>query len=978
MTTGTAPFSYQWTKNGIAIPGATTSAYVVPWAQVSSPGLLVSTDVYAANVSNSVGSTLATTVLSTYALPANDNFSAATVITGTEAILRGTTIAATKEAGEPLHAGNIGGSSVWWKWTAPANGIFTVNTVGATFDTVLAIYTGTTLPTLSAVASNDDISTGNTASSISFAATSGTTYYIAVDGKNGATGTFQLQFTDQSDFLPPYPFAVLAGKAGTSGSTNATGTSARFNGPNGIAIDSLGNTYVADKANHLIRMITSAGVVTTLAGTAGTSGTADGTGAAARFNSPSGIAVDTMGNLYVADTGNHTIRLIAPGGVVTTLAGTAGLPGVVDGLGAAARFNGPAGVAVDSAGYVYVADTGNSSIRVIAPGGSVSTFAGVSGAIGNIDGVGSSALFFNPAGIAIDNASDIYVTDTGSHTIRKITPDRTVITFAGTAGVTGSTDGLGNAARFNAPAGICVDAAGTIYVADTGNHTIRLLTASQSVITIAGSAGLPGSTNGSGVAARFNAPRGVQIDSKGNLFIADTGNQTIRKTNLVAGLPVFTTQPASQTVATGNNVTLNAAGTAWNWAYLQWYKDGAALQNSATFQGVNTAHLTIASLDASPTGGGGVYNLVAQNASGSTSSASATVTVVGTQVFTQTILSGNTATFSVVSNPIATYQWQRLAAGTTTWVNISDDATYSGTTTAALTIHGTNFTMNGDQYRAVATSNGLVVDSTPATLSLQPGDMNGDGSADLLWQNTVTGDRAIWTMNNTVNSGVDPYLANIPPEWHMVGRGDFNGDGQTDIVWEDSVTGDHAVWFFNGTSFTGNAAYLAYVPPPWRIAAVADMDGDGYSDLVWENPVTGDRAIWFLTGTSISSFYYLAYVDPGWRICGAADFDGDGHNDLIWECVADNGTSVAGDHIVWLMNGTNIVNFAYVAFVDPAWRVAAVADYTGDGKPDLMWEDMLATDPNVGARVIWEMNGTTFTGTTYFVASVDTAWDIAP
>jgi hypothetical protein len=186
------------------------------------------------------------------------------------------------------------------------------------------------------------------------------------------------------------------------------------------------------------------------------------------------------------------------------------------------------------------------------------------------------------------------------------------------------------------------------------------------------------------------------------------------------------------------------------------------------------------------------------------------------------------------------------------------------------------------------------------------------------------------------------------------------------------------VWFFNGTTFTGNAAYLAYVPPPWRIAAIADMDGDGFSDLVWENPVTGDRAIWFLTGTTIKSFFYLAYVDPGWRICGASDFDGDGHVDLLWECVADNGASLAGDHLFWLMNGTNIVNFVFLGSIDPAWRVAAVADYTGDGQPDLMWENMSATDPNSGARVIWELNGTTPTGNTFFVASVDVSWDIAP
>ena len=162
-------------------------------------------------------------------------------------------------------------------------------------------------------------------------------------------------------------------------------------------MDSAGNVYVADSANNTIRKVTPAGVVTTLAGLAGSCGSADGTGSAARFYCPAGVAVDSAGNVYVADMHNNTIRKVTPAGVVTTLAGLAGSPGSADGTGSAARFNDPYGVAVDSAGNVYVADTGNNTIRKVTPGGVVTTLAGLAGSAGSADGTGSAARFDYPS-----------------------------------------------------------------------------------------------------------------------------------------------------------------------------------------------------------------------------------------------------------------------------------------------------------------------------------------------------------------------------------------------------------------------------------------------------------------------------------------------------------------------------------------------------------------------------------------------------
>jgi sugar lactone lactonase YvrE len=204
-----------------------------------------------------------------------------------------------------------------------------------------------------------------------------------------------------------------------------------------VAVDSAGNVYVADSSNFTIRKVTPAGVVTTLAGLAGSYGSADGTGSAARFSAASGVAVDSMGNVYVADTGNNTIRKVTPAGVVTTLAGLAGSSGSADGTGSAARFNSPQGVAVDGSGSVYVADHSNNTIRKVTPVGTnwvVRTLAGLAGPqsetfYGSADGTGSAARFSNPYGVAVDGAGNLYVADSSNNTIRKGYPALAITSF---------------------------------------------------------------------------------------------------------------------------------------------------------------------------------------------------------------------------------------------------------------------------------------------------------------------------------------------------------------------------------------------------------------------------------------------------------------------------------------------------------------------------------------------------------------------
>jgi hypothetical protein len=353
-------------------------------------------------------------------------------------------------------------------------------------------------------------------------------------------------------YYPSYYFSTLAGLAGSSGSADGTGDAARFDNPFGVAADGAGNLYVGDTFNHTIRKINSGGVVTTLAGLAGSFGSLDGTGSAARFFHPNGVAADGAGNVYVADGGNNTIRKITPGGTVTTVAGLAGSSGSADGTGSAARFYAPYGVVADGAGNLFVTDRINCTIRKIDSNAVVTTVAGLAGSSGIVDGTGSAARFYSPFGVAVDSAGNLYVSDSGpgSSTIRKVSSGAVVTTVAGQPyhvgnGTCNCADGPGSVARFNAASHVAVDPAGNLYVADAasvqnhllyGSHTIRKITTGGTVIvtTVAGLAGSSGSADGTGSAARFSSPFGMAVDSTGNLYVADTGNETIRVGSLVA------------------------------------------------------------------------------------------------------------------------------------------------------------------------------------------------------------------------------------------------------------------------------------------------------------------------------------------------------------------------------------------------------------------------------------------------------------
>ena len=444
---------------------------------------------------------------------------------------------------------DISSNNFAWIAAQSSSNLFVADTFNDTIRKITQAGTNWVVSTIAGLAGKSGSSDG-TGTNGQFAGPDGiavdvaTNIYVADSGNNAIRKIAPVRTN--------WVVTTIAGRAGSGfyGNTDGTNGNARFNDPLGLAADANGNLYVWDSQNITIRKITPVGtnwVVSTLAG--GSIGYDDGTGTNAEFISPWGMAVDPTGNIYVADSGAEEIRKITSAGLVTTLAGSPQTSGNIDGLGDNARFNLPSGVAVDGAGYVYVADSENYTIRKITPLRLVSTLAGQAGVSGSTNGVGNNARFGggeDGAGfdVAVDGADNVYVAESKNQTIRKITPAGVVTTIAGSVTNSGSADGTNGAARFNNPYSVAVDTNGNLYVADTFNTEIRKIKpvgTNWVVTTIAGSVNNYGSADGVGTNAQFNEPWGITADSAGNVYVADTGNNTIRKLAPVTNNWVVTT-----------------------------------------------------------------------------------------------------------------------------------------------------------------------------------------------------------------------------------------------------------------------------------------------------------------------------------------------------------------------------------------------------------------------------------------------------
>lgn len=504
-----------------------------------------------------------------------------------------------------------------------------------------------------------------------------------------------------------YAFWTVAGRASVFGTVDGTGSDARFSRPWGIAVDNDGNIIVSEAAGHTVRKVTRQGVVTTIAGQAGTMGAADGFGTAATFGStsgnttlsttaigPFGVAVDVTGTIHVADGNNHTLRQISNRTVIK-LAGTTGRPGYAEGTVTNALFSLPLGVAADRSRNLYIADTFNHVIRRISPTGAVTTIAGLVGRTGATDGIGALARFLHPVAIAVAPDGNLYVADS-ANTIRRLSPladgNWLVTTIAGAPMTYGTTDGIGAAARFGgAPpvsssggiaisynsinpaggvsaasvgasyrigdiAGLAVDRTGNIFATDYTNNTIRKITPAGVVTTIGGLPAVNGSTDGVGSAARFQRPCGIAIDADGTLYIAEASNNTIRG-GAIATAPVIEAQPSAQTVSAGSRAVLSINARGAPPPKFQWFREGVAVA------GATDATLAF---EPATNADGGTYTVSVTNALGTVTSTPVTLAVIGAPAITthpenQSVRGGDTVTLSVaaVGFPGPTYQWTR-------------------------------------------------------------------------------------------------------------------------------------------------------------------------------------------------------------------------------------------------------------------------------------------------------------------------------
>ncbi len=585
--TGSAPLTYQWFKDGLPISGGSSAAY-----SMSSPQILADSGTYKVVVSNLLNSATSNsvplTVVDPVIITSQPNGNSLRV--GTRSSLR-VTVTGTpplmyqwRKNGVPiLDSGTIQGVTAG----TLAFSSFSSGDAG-NYDVVITNLAG---PVQSQVASmffmdppviiKDPV--GGTVlqgGSFPFTVTASGSLPMFYQWKKDTLAIGTASFSSE--------VSVGAGSYGSPATLDGTGAAARFRTPVGVAYYQ-GELYIADSASHTIRKMTLAGDVSSFAGTVGVAGAVDGPAGSAQFNAPANLAADKDGNIFVADTENHVIRKIS-GSQVTTFAGSLGQSGAVNGMGTKARFNKPTGIATDIFGNVYVGDE-NHVIRKISTAGDVTSFAGVSGMPGSADGLGSVASFKSPTGLVVDSFGNTFVADSGNHAIRMITSGGSVTTIAGLPGSSGSADGYRTAARFNTPSRLTMDNAGNLFVSDTGNHTIRRIATGGSITTtVAGSPGNPGYAEGSGTLARFNTPRGIAHIGSSTFYIADSENNLVRKLvfdgSATGALDSYTVTNAAASDEGDYSVTVT------NWA-------GSDTSNSATLKVYQEVNIT-----AAPVGGG--------------------------------------------------------------------------------------------------------------------------------------------------------------------------------------------------------------------------------------------------------------------------------------------------------------------------------------------------------------------------------------
>ena len=554
---------------------------------------------------------------------------------------------------------------------------------------------------------------------------------------------------------PPYTVSTVAGSIiNGTGYSDGIGSYAIFSQPVGIVLDSFGNLYVADSTNYVVRKIDTKGITTTIAGQPGISGNKDGTANSALFGVVSGITIDSLGNLFVTDISNNTIRKISPSGsswVTSTIVPT------TSGLKA------PSFIAIDNQNNLYVSDTKNYVIRKIAPSGSMITLAGAIGTSGGSDGLGVSAKFGSPEGLAVDSTGNIYVADSSNCTIRKITVNGSVTTIGGYWGAPGYGDGnlTTASAQFSHPYALTLDKNGNIFISDQSNQSvIREISTNGIVSTVVGIPNTTGSRDGLASVATLDTVQGLAIDSAGNIFISASGSSTIREakqTSLTINAPIISIQPLNQNANIGSSATFTVSADGNSLSY-QWYFNNTIIL-TATSNTYTLSNISYASA--------GTYSVNISNSAGSVSSSAATLTVkessipiILTQPTSQTVSQGSSLTLNVTTDAInPSYQW--YFNGTSI-----NGATFSSyTISSALITDAGSYTVKIKNTAGIATSDVAVITvyskSSARLMNISVLSMDGPDSQ-LLTVGFVSGGAGTTGLQNLLIRAIGPTIG-LPP-----------------------------------------------------------------------------------------------------------------------------------------------------------------------------------------------------------------------
>ena len=421
----------------------------------------------------------------------------------------------------------------------------------------------------------------------------------------------------------------------------------------------------------------------------------------------------------------------------------------------------------------------------------------------------------------------------------------------------------------------------------------------------------------------------------------------------ITAAPVFTTQPISQTVAPGATVTFTAVASGSPAPTYQWRKDGVNITGATAGSYVITG--------ASP-GAAGTYSVVATNSAGSVTSAGAALTVTTSpptftlQPVSWTVKTGATLTFTAAASgaPTPAYQWLKNG------VNVAGATTASYTIAAVTAADAGTYSVVATNSAGSATSAGAVL-RTVAPTAIVSADFNFDGHSDIVCQNRATGERAIWLMNGTSRTSTIS-LGIVSTDWSMVGTGDYDGDGNSDLFWQNTASGECAVWLMNGPGLASIES-LGVVSADWQMAAVGDFNGDGRADIVWQNRVTGERFFWVTNPDLPPTVVSLGTVSTDQSIAGTGDFDGDGDPDILWE------NKVTGERTIWLMNGLTAGGTVSLGVVSKTTSLLGTGDFYGDGDPDILLEDSAT-----GQGSIWRMNGTSRANGAVSLGAVGPDW----